>query len=1159
MKITRTPSSKGEKDFRCLTSWLLQNSPKHRMTEKTVPFFARPLPKSLMRINLIALLLGLGLSQVDAHSYAQQVSLKKQKVNLESILKDLEKQSGYSFFYKKAEVAPLENLSVDLQNIPLRQALNSILEDVNLTYHFFDKTVVIKKKDRVRSISPSGTFNLTDPFHQVRQQFIRGKVIDDNNQAISGATIRLKDDPKKVVNSLEDGSFTLPITALNETLVVSFVGFENQEVKAVLNGREMVVKLKKKDNAMDEVVVTGMMTRKKESFSGATATFTGEELKMVNNQNIVASLRALDPSFIQIENNAIGSNPNMLPTIELRGQTSIASSNLRDEFSTDPNQPLFILDGFETNLRTIMDLDMNIIQSVTILKDAASTAIYGSRASNGVIVVETIKPKAGKVILSYTTDMQSQIPDLSSYNMMNATEKLEFERLSGRYTASNNIISQQLELDQLYNDRLATVLRGVDTYWLDKPIQTGFSHRHSLSARGGEGAVIFDIGLNYKDTKGAMKGSGREDWGANLNLNYRAGKLNIANRAFVTGYKSNESPYGSFSTWVNTNPYYEFLPASEKYLAYQDRSRTSGYYWSVYNPLYDANLSSFDEGKNYVVNNNLMLTYDFNSALRLTASGQISKGLTNTDKFLSPLHSSFQNVENRKKGSLTHREASSFGYTANAMLTYGKVLNEVHAITANLRGEVSETQNTLNGYTAVGFPAASNGNPSFAFGFETDSRPSASTRVTRRTSLVGSVNYSYAQKYNFDVNYNVDGSTSFGSNNLFSPYYSFGASWNAHHESFMKGISWINVLRLRGNIGVTGNQNFGNVSQSVFNYNTDVNRFGQGISLVALGAPDLEWQRTRQTSIGMDLTLFNNKLNVQLNAYDKFTDPLVVAVTLPSSTGLSAYPFNAGTLDYKGLEATVNYSPIYRPKDRFVLTFGLTGSMLKAKYDHFDNKLNSLNQEMRESNALIRYRDGYSPNTLWAVPSLGIDPGTGREVFLTKAGEQTFNYNIDNLQAIGNAQPLAEGILRTSLAYKGFTANVMVRYILRKDNFNTALFNKVENMSEEEIVNSNQDKRALYDRWQQPGDEAQFKGIAITTTTPISSRFIQRENSFSGESITFGYEFRNKRWLDQVKLSNLRINALMNDIFYTSTVKRERGISYPFTRSVSLSLNATFK
>jgi hypothetical protein len=114
-------------------------------------------------------------------------------------------------------------------------------------------------------------------------------------------------------------------------------------------------------------------------------------------------------------------------------------------------------------------------------------------------------------------------------------------------------------------------------------------------------------------------------------------------------------------------------------------------------------------------------------------------------------------------------------------------------------------------------------------------------------------------------------------------------------------------------------------------------------------------------------------------------------------------------------------------------------------------------------------------------------------------------------------------------------------------------------MSEEEIVNSNQDKRALYDRWQQPGDEAQFKGIAITTTTPISSRFIQRENSFSGESITFGYEFRNKRWLDQVKLSNLRINALMNDIFYTSTVRRERGISYPFTRSVSLSLNATFK
>jgi len=207
---------------------------------------------------------------------------------------------------------------------------------------------------------------------------------------------------------------------------------------------------------------------------------------------------------------------------------------------------------------------------------------------------------------------------------------------------------------------------------------------------------------------------------------------------------------------------------------------------------------------------------------------------------------------------------------------------------------------------------------------------------------------------------------------------------------------------------------------------------------------------------------------------------------------------------------------------------------------------------------LTRYRDGYSPNDIWAVRSLGIDPSTGRELFLTKDGEQTYNYNPDDVIRVGTAQPLAEGVLRGSLSYKGFTANLLVRYIWNKDNLNTALFNKVENISVKNVEN-NQDKRALYERWQKPGDVTQFKAISITNTTPISSRFVQNENTFSGESISIGYEFKNKKWLDQVKLSNLRINTFFNDIFYTSTVKRERGIDYPFTRNVSMSIYATFK
>ncbi|MDR2282011.1 MAG: carboxypeptidase-like regulatory domain-containing protein, partial [Sphingobacterium sp.] len=419
------------------------------------PYLSRPLSRSLMKLNLITLLLGLGLSQVDASTYAQQVTLKRQKTSLEAILKDFEKQSGYTFFYKKTDVTPVKGLNVDVKNMPLNQALNQVLKDSNFTFEYFDKTIVIKKGRELQSQAvprelPQSVLKVVEANIQ---QSVRGRVLDENGKPIKGASVREKSDSRKSVATQEDGTFTMPITSLNEILVISYLGYQTKEIKASLNQNEMVIRLSTNDQKVDEVVVTGITQRKKDSFTGATASFTGEELKMVNNQNVVASLRALDPSFIQIENNALGSNPNMLPKIELRGQTSIPTSSLKNEFSTDPNQPLFILDGFETSLRTIMDLDMNIIQSATILKDAASTAIYGSRASNGVVVIETIKPKPGKVQLSYSADMQVQAPDLSSYNMMDAAEKLEFERLSGRFNANQNIVSQQMKLDQLYNDR----------------------------------------------------------------------------------------------------------------------------------------------------------------------------------------------------------------------------------------------------------------------------------------------------------------------------------------------------------------------------------------------------------------------------------------------------------------------------------------------------------------------------------------------------------------------------------------------------------------------------------------------------------------------------------------------------------------------------------
>ncbi|WP_164111969.1 MULTISPECIES: SusC/RagA family TonB-linked outer membrane protein [Sphingobacterium] len=1089
---------------------------------------------------LLTLLLAISLQ---GFGYAQ-ITLKTSG-SLESALFSIRKQSGYDLFYEAKDLKGIGNIRVDLQNVSVKESLDYIFKGLPLQYRITNKSITILRKP----VDNNGKSVVST------QKHIEGKVVDENGRPIKGASIREKSNPRNAVLSNEEGSFILPITSLNEQLIVSYIGFDSQEIKATMDLNKMTVRLVPKSNEVSEVIITGMMERKKESFTGATSTFTGEELKMVGNQNIIAGLRALDPSFIQVENNSLGSNPNALPTLELRGQTSITTEGLRDEFSHDPNQPLFILDGFETSLRTIVDLDMNIVQSVTILKDAASTATYGSRASNGVVVVETIKPKSGKIKLSYTADLKSEFPDLNSYNMMNAAEKLEFERLSGRYYSSK--ADEQLKLDALYNSRLENVLRGVDTYWLNKPLQTGYSHRHSISARGGEGAVVFDVGVNYKNTQGIMIGSGRQDYGANMNLSYRKGKFNISNRTFIVGYSSEESSYGSFATWAEANPYHEFADPSVRFLS-QAVGFNQGKSINISNPMYNAALNSFDESSNFNINNNIQLQYTIDNNWKITASGQISKANTVDKVFISPLNTSFEQIEYNLKGSLDQTQVSLFNYTANAMLTYAKLFGAKHSVTTNLRAEVANNKGVLDGFKVLGFPSASNGNPAFSYGYGSGARPLASTSLSRRQSFIVSGNYSYDQRYNMDVNYSVDGSTNFGSDNPYSSYYSLGLSWNAHKESFLQDITWLHNLRVRGNAGLTGNQNFNNSSETIFQYNSGINRFGQGIYFSTLGAPDLRQQRTIQTSVGLDASLFKNRFNMQLNAYNKKTDPLVVAITLPSSTGLRSYPYNVGTSTIKGLEMILNYSPIFKPADRAVLTFGVTGAVSDQKYSNFNNTLRSLNEKLLTSNSMVRFRDGYSPRDLWAVKSLGIDPGTGQEVFLTQNGEKTFNYSPDDIVVVGNSQPLAEGVLRGSLLYKGFSANVFVRFILNRDFMNTALYNKVENISNQGLE-LNQDRRALYSRWQNPGDHAQFKAISTTSTTPISSRFVQKETTFTGESINLGYEFTDKKWLDRMMLSNVRLSAYMNDIFYSSTVRRERGIDYPFARSVSMSLFATFK
>lgn len=1140
---------------------ILVKQPWHNLSHKVC--FGLNLPAYYRLLMRLTLLLTLFFTlEATAYSHAQKINMDVKNASIKSVLQELRKKSGYAFIYSDRDLDKAGPVSVKFVDRELLEVLQLVFADQPLTYTIKDKLINITPKI-TDGHNPMESFGI--------QELIRGRIVDEKGEPLAGATISvLEKDGKrssKQTTADREGHFQLTGVTEGTMLEVSFLA--HAAVKVAARAQMGTIVLKPLVTEMKEVsvVATGMTVRDKETFTGAASVFLGQELKTVGNSNVIKSLRSLDPSFQLMENNLAGSNPNVLPTIELRGQTSITTQSLRDAFSDDPNQPLFILDGFETSLRTIVDLDMNRVSSITILKDAASTAIYGSRASNGVVVVETIQPKAGQIRLTYTSDMAVELPDLSGYNMMNAAEKLQFEKLSGVYNAPTTYPElQNVYYDPLYSQKLQQVVSGVDSYWLSEPLQTGFSQRHALYAEGGSQALTFNAGGSYRVLKGTMTGSGRKDWGLRLNLSYRSAKLKINNNAYVSGYRADESNYGSFATWVNMNPYYQKMDTAEPYVFNFFDSRTGSYYTRttsnyirVSNPLYNAGLNSFDYTENLGITNNLQLIYELARGLRIQSSLQVSHASTTGNAFKSPLHTSFEDTDPLKKGNYTYRQTAGLSYTANAMISYAKSTGK-HAYQINLRGELQDKTNRLKGFVAQGFPTSTNGNPRFAYGYQENSSPLAINSIARRNSAIANGYYSYDERYNMDASFTYDGSTSFGLQNSYQPFGSLSLSWNAHKEKFLESAKWLNNLRLRASYGITGNQNFtSSTSVSTYSYMPSFNYLGQGVELSRLGNANLKWQNTYQTNLGLDAALFNNRFTLQLNAYRKYTHPLVIAIGLPSSTSLNDYAINAGNLSTKGIEANIRFAPIYKPEDRIIWFIGATGTVMSQKYSGFNNKLSSLNESLQSLNSLTRYRDGYDFYDIWTVPSLGIDPASGREIFLKKDGSQTFNYSYEDVVKVGNSRADIQGIITNAVTYKALTLTVYTRYIVNRDVWNDALYNKVENISLQRVINNNIDKRALYERWKQPGDHAQFKAISLTGTTNMSSRFVQREDALSIESISLAYEFKKNRWMEKAGISNLRLNGYTNDLAYISTVRKERGIDYPFARSFSLSLTATIQ
>lgn len=998
---------------------------------------------------------------------------------------------------------------------------------------------------------------------------VSGIVLDEEGEPLAGATVvqqRLNKTESLtgvVVDAQGHFSLTLPRTA--KAIEVSYLGYEVQTV-TLTDAISYRITMQVASQTIDEVVVTGVFTRKANTYTGSVSTVKSDELLRVGNQNLLSSLTNIDPAFMRIDNLSAGSNPNALPDFQMRGQTGF--SDLKGQYESNPNQPLFVLDGFETNLTKIIDLDMNIVESITLLKDATAKAIYGSKAANGVIIVETRRPDAGQMKVTYNGSVNVEMPDLTSYDLSNAAEKLEIERLAGLYTSDNAAL--QLQYRWQYELKLREVLAGVDTDWKAQPVRTGVGQKHAAYLEGGDRYMLYGIDLSYNDIKGVMKGSGRATFAGGVTLTYRINNFQFRNRLTITHNKAEDSPYGTFSTFTRMNPYYRLY--DEKGKLKQSYSFTDGG-TLIANPLWNAFINTRFSSNYTDITNNFYAEWNAYKNLKLTARLGLTATDNGSDQFRPASHTDFINYGTAdlfRKGSYIKTDGETFNVNGDIGANYSVQAGK-NLLFLNLQANFTNYTYSSASMRAEGFP--NDNMDDITFGVQYDAatgKPYGSEGISRSIGGIGSLNYSFDDRYLFDANYRLTGSSEFGANNRWGSFWSLGAGWNVHKEGFMTDATWLSLLKLRVSTGYTGSQGFSTYEAlATLKYYASSSYNGMIGSYVAgLANPDLQWQKKYDNSVGMDFALLKNRINGRFDLYEATTKSMLTDVTVPQSTGFSSFRENMGETQNRGFEAYLNLRVWEEQRSHSYLNVFTSLARNRNKINKISNSLRKFNDEQdalkQQDDATgdvtnitkpsVRYEEGQSMTAIWAVRSLGIDPVNGREIFVKKDGSVTYEWDVDDQVVCGDTQPEFNGVFGFNGDFKGFGAGVTFNYRMGGQIYNSTLIDKVENAD----LHYNVDRRVFTDRWQQPGDMALYKSISDNTYTRPTSRFVEDYNTMTLSSVNISYDFRNQAFMKDAFLQRLKISAYMNDVFIISSVKTERGTSYPFARTVSVAVQGTF-
>ena len=1132
-----------------------------------------------------------------------KITFNFQRAPFFKVIENIRQQIPYEFVFNSEDVRSLNNITLSLKEVTLQQALDALLEGSGMEYVIEQKTVVIKKK-------------VNSPSEKSKSILLKGFVTDRQKHPLPGVTVKLAD-MMLGTSTNHKGYFSIQLPLERGTLEFSFIGYVSQKVNFTERMTDTLrIVMEELIVGMEEVVVTGYQKVDKRRSTSAITSVKASDVLVPGMSSIDQALEGRIPELMLITNSGeVGATPR----IRVRGTSTLIGNR----------EPLWVLDGFimhdPVNV-SVEDLNnpdyINIvgnaiaginpqdIDRIDVLKDASATALYGTKAANGVIVVTTKKGSIGPARFSYNhTSKLTRRPRYSdrSINLMDSRERVQFGKelsdLHYQFPSNMPKVGYEGALYRYYSGLTdyagfkQEVLRyeTVNTDWFDILTQDAYSHDHTFGVSGGSESMRYyvSLGANFED--GVSKTTKTERYTAMVNLDIN----------FSPKIRANFSLNGNIQRKNHLMPdidAMDYAYNTSRAIPCYDEDGSLFYYDAIgyggsnvshkqfrYNILNEIRNSSNDY-RGSTLGANLTLRYNILEDLELSVAGNYMHSSTLQEQWWGEKSHYIARLKNAE-----YEELGKTGDAGNCILPYGGILNtnnseqdsytfrtqvEFRKMFGENRQHLASVMGgfELNGSTSRSIADENRGfvkerGLQFIDNVNLEDYPHYQTWINKNhRSLLHGINheisgyltlsYSYKDYFTLNANGRFDASNKFGSrsNEKFLPIWSVSGMWNLK-ETFMKHADFISNMRLRTSYGIQGNMLEDQSPNLILRQGTINPMYNENISTVArYPNPNLKWETTTAYDLGLDFGMWEDRLTVTFGYYLKKTKNLLSSVTLPTSLGFIDYKENLGQMENEGVELALR-SFVYKSNDWNVSLF-VNMAHNKNRIVSISNALSSYNDKADQEQAnnddyktkpMVRYKEGRSSTAIYAMKSLGIDRATGKELFQRQDGTNTYVWDPKESVVCGDTEPKVTGAFGTNITWKQLNLNMNFSYRLGGQVYNQTLINRVENADPRDNV----DRRVLEQRWQKPGDHTFYKDINDKSTTPASSRFIQDENVLQLGSLSLSYDLK-KEWLKPIGFDMVRLTAMMNDVFRLSTVKRERGISYPFARSMSLGVMVQF-